>query len=134
VDTVEADAGERLVQPLGGTFGLVDGLALDAAAWVTGSVERVDGPVGAERGGVRVPHGRATARAVHQDDRGAGFGGGVRGSVPVDVRRPEVGLHVEFCLDGSAHRVNRVAGREVPVAQGVVHIAADIGAGAGRGL
>ena len=96
VDPVEAEGVEGLVQPLGGALGLPHGFAVDAAAGVAGGVERVDGAFGAERGGVRVPHGGAAARAVDQDDRRAGLGRGVRGAVPVDVRGAEARLHVRL--------------------------------------
>lgn len=139
VDAVEAEPGERLVQPLCGAFRLVERDAVHAAVGVAGGFERVDGALRGQRRGVRVPHGGAASGAVHQDDGGAGGGAvGGRGAllrpVPVDVRGPEGGLHVVLRAGGGAQRVDRVAGGEVAVAQGVVDVAADVGRGAGGGV
>ncbi len=128
---VEAERVEGLVHPLRGALGLPHGLAVDAAVRVARGVEGVDGAVEAEPGGVGEPHGGGVGRAVDQDDRRPGLGGGVRGPVPVDVRGAEGRLDVRLGADGCPHRVEHVLGGEVAVAQSVVDVAADIAAYAG---
>ena len=129
VDPVEAEGVEGLVHPLGGALGLPHGLVLDAAAGVAGGVERVDGAFGAERGGCWGTTARSSRPAPWIRTHGRpGLGGGVRGAVPVDVRGAEARLHVRLGAGGRAHRVERVAGGEVAVAQLVAHVAADVAA------
>ncbi len=67
VDLVEAQRVEGLVHPLRRALGLPHRFALDAPAGVTGSVESVNGALGAEGKGVGIPLGGAASRTVYQD-------------------------------------------------------------------